>query len=197
MKVIDYEWRTFDPIQVEHRQRIMELLVFRNMTMIDDYLLSLNYPHVNIKFRDDEIKMKVLHDTKEGIEEWESYSFRLPQDYGRLKHMVRKTGFPLPCGPTVDDILKDVPDGPDPELMLLRIPKKRSMRLYQRHGLRAGVDLAEMRVFENQYATIGIEAKSRQSVEQARDGLGFNYHPKNYIQFLSEIIVHRYERRSG
>jgi len=188
----DWEWRTFDYLESEDKNRILDLPRVTKKIYSDSYFVSPEHPGINIKLRGDILKVKKRLKQEGGYEKTAPYSFKAPVKKQALEALFKDIGLALP---------KDIPEYMDvPQLKRMfienkelgltnvRIEKERIVGLYNA----CAIDFQKIQAqgSRDAYFTVGIESRDKFRIEKAVKELGLEkYKPQDYTGFILEKIM--------
>jgi len=199
---VDFEWRIFDsPNEFKYlnsKLNSLELVEFREpYTTIETYILSLTRSSINLKSRQNNVRIKELLKSSNGIEQWKTYNIDFPIFKDDFTGFLRKKRFPvsgdLPDVISSNNFNSYFPDYPNPYLMQVPVEKTRHMYLYEKNNLRVGLEIDTIKIFNDEFISFAVESKNAENITKVLSDLNITRtDQKNYIQFLEQKVVEKY-----
>jgi hypothetical protein len=188
-----WEWRAFG-IRVEPDicRKILNLLIKagKSIKMLDRYICRVGCD-INIKIRDQGLKIKNFHDkTHAGIERWTTEVYNFPISAALFGNITKALEIDLP-GRVIRDgkqsmsILSKV----TPSVRVISVQKRRELHVWpcgDRNG--ATIELAEISTPEK-VTTISIENRQSEKVSRALEYLQLTSHSMKVLSYVDCLRV--------
>jgi nicotinamide mononucleotide adenylyltransferase len=188
------EWRTFDKLDSRTLAAIRTLPEVKNIRSQDCYIYSLIRTDTNFKVQPSGIKIKTLLKSDGIAEYWNNLQLGKNPDVNLLDKYCRENRFFLRDYLTDEDYLKNIPRTANPYLFQFNVLKLREMRADPE--LKCGVDITGFVFNNDQYLSLGIEAKSLENLLAFIEKFGLSkYDHLNYLQFFEKELVKNYGGR--
>ncbi|MBN2051872.1 adenylyltransferase/cytidyltransferase family protein [Candidatus Woesearchaeota archaeon] len=190
----DWEWRTFDYLEPEDKNRILGLPRVDKKNESDSYFVSAEHPGVNIKLRGDIFKVKKKLQQEGGYEKTAPYIFKAPVKKQSLEALFKDIVFTLPRNiPEYLDacqLRRMLSENKELGLTNVNIEKERIIGLYNA----CAIDFQKIQPQGSRetYFTVSIESRDKFRIEKAVKELGLEkYRPLDYTGFILEKILRK------
>jgi len=192
-KEILWEWRAF-AIKVDPNicRNILNLPLKdgKSTKMLDRYICRLGYD-TNIKIRDNDLKIKNLHEkSHEGIERWTTEVYNFPISAAIFRNITMALNIDVPVrtirdGHQLISILSKVTSS----VQVINVQKRRELHVWpsgDKNG--ATIELTEISIPEK-VMTIGIEHQDMEKVTKALEYLQLTSHSMRVLSYVDCLRV--------